>query len=155
MLQRHAPTSAAGPRPKVRRKFGCHRAAMSLVEAKALLAGMITHPLLEWATNEPDGVSRETWRGIATNFATLAIECPDLLETARRAFHAISADYSAYDARETDRTFADALQSAQKFGPMTFGRMRDAGAPDDCCSGGTSLIHAVRRVLTPHGRKSA
>ena len=67
------PRKAAHPR--IKRKSGCHRASLPATEARVLLTAMLTHPLVDWAAENPDDVSREVWRGIATNLATLALEC--------------------------------------------------------------------------------
>lgn len=122
---------------------------MTFLQAKALLAAMLEHPLVEWACSNPDDVSREVWRGIATNLAIPALDHEDLEPTARNAFHAISRGYASYSESEADRVFDDALHSATTHGPITFDRMQQHGAPDDECEshGGSSLVHAARLTL--------
>jgi hypothetical protein len=51
------------------RKQGAHLVPTSRREAKALLEEMFRHPLVRWMVEEPDAVSRETWRGCAQNVA--------------------------------------------------------------------------------------
>jgi hypothetical protein len=148
-IQERAPsTTVHSGRPA--RRVGLHRARIPVGTAKALLVAMLAHPLVDWAAQNADDVSREVWRGIATNFAALSLECPEVRETARRAFHAVSEEYSGYTPGETDRVFADAVRSAEKYGPMTFKHMADSGAPDEACAGATSLIHAARKTTTLH-----
>lgn len=122
---------------------------LTLDQAKLLLATMLRHPLIGWASDSPNDVSREVWRGIATNLAIPVIEHPELEDIARRAFHALSRGYGHYSKNETDQTFDGALDSAASCGPITFGHMQDHGAPDEPCEshGGSSLVHAARRTL--------
>lgn len=123
--------------------------AITLLQAKRLLVVMLDHPLVAWATEYPDRVSREVWRGIATNLVVPALEYPAALEElARRAFHAISENYASYTPTETDAEFDRAVDSATSHGPMTLKYMEANGAPPEFCVGGTSLIHAARRSLS-------
>ena len=118
-------------------------------QARALLATMLEHLLVRWACSSPNELSREVWRGIATNLAIPTLDHDRLELIARQAFHAISQDYDRYSQKETDCVFDDALQSAHTHGPITFEHMRQHGAPDDECEslGGSSLIHAARQTL--------
>lgn len=122
---------------------------MNFDQARAVLAAILGHPLIEWAVQHPNAVSREVWRGIATNLAVPVLDHDELEYHARSAFHAISHDYDTYSELETDQTFDDALNSADTHGPITFGHMRDHGAPDEECKsqGGSSLVHAARIIL--------
>lgn len=134
-----------GRRPA--RMQGAHHAPMARSEAVALLTAMLAHPLTSWAVSEPESVSRDVWRGLACNLAVVALECPELSEEVRRAYHVISEDYSRYRERETDRTFDDAIRSAKDKGPMRFSTMREGGAPEDVCTGGSALIDAARKAV--------
>lgn len=126
-------------------KLGFHRpASMSLAQAKRLLVQMLDHPVAVWATEHPDDVSREVWRGIATNLAVPALEHIELEDFARKAFHIISEGYSTYSEQETDTIFDGALKSATTHGAVKFVHMKSNGAPNDICVGGSSLIHAAR-----------
>lgn len=119
-------------------------------QARALLATMLEHPLVQWACSNPNDVSREVWRGIATNLAIPVLDHDRLDDLARQAFHAISRDYARYSETETDHVFDDALHSASTHGPITFLHMQDNGAPDEECEshGGSSLVHAARRTIS-------
>jgi len=122
---------------------------MTLDQARALLVTMLEHPLINWACSHPNDVSREVWRGIATNLAIPVLEQDHFESIARQAFHAISRDYCHYSENETDCVFDDALHSADTHGPITFFHMQQHGAPDEECEsqGGSSLVHAARRTL--------
>jgi hypothetical protein len=145
------PTAARRSRPARR---SVPMPEMTYDQARAVLATMLQHPLMVWADEHPNDVSREVWRGIATNLAISALDQDQLENTARAAFHSISRKYSDYSDYETDKTFDDALDSASTHGPITFGHMRGHGAPDEACEsrGGSSLVHAAR--LTLINRKS-
>jgi hypothetical protein len=152
---------AAAPRKRFRPPAGGHRAitthrpnktaypSLTIDQAKLLLATMLEHPLVGWASAFSNDVSREVWRGIATNLAIPVIEHPELEDIARRAFHALSRDYENYSENETDQTFDGALDSAASCGPITLGHMQDHGAPTEACEslGGSSLVHSARRTL--------
>ncbi len=151
----------AGPRKHSRSPAGSHRTitthrpnktaypSLTIDQAKLLLATMLEHPLVGWASTSPNNVSREVWRGIATNLAIPVTDYPELEDIARRAFHALSRDYENYSENETDQTFDGALDSAASCGPITFGHMQDHGAPDEACEShdGSSLVHSARRTL--------
>jgi hypothetical protein len=109
---------------------------------------MLDHPLVGWATEHPDDVAREVWRGIGSNRAISALEHPEVEDFARRAFRLISEGYAGYSEHEADVTFAGAMKSAETHGPITFRHMIDAGAPEAVCEGGTSLAHAARCRLS-------
>lgn len=123
---------------------------MTYDQARAVLAAMLEHPLIKWAVEHPNDVSREVWRGIATNLAIPVLDHDRLYDLARQAFHAISRDYANYSESETDNVFDDALHSASTHGPITFPHMQNNGAPDEECEsqGGSSLVHAARRTLS-------
>jgi hypothetical protein len=116
-------------------------------EARALLTKMLGHPLIHWMVENPDDVSREVWRGVAVNFATAVDGHAAETELAREAFNTISEDYAGYTRRECDDVFRRAFESARNVGPMRFDTMIDAGAPAGVCTGGTTLIHASRRMI--------
>lgn len=141
--------AVAGSDKRTRRsKQGAHLAPTSRREAKALLEEMFRHPLVRWMVEEPDAVSRETWRGCAQNVACAVMDHPDLIEQARQAFHALSEDYTGYSWTETERTFQGAVDSVRTFGPMTFAHMAANGMPEEHWSAGaTTLIHAARLSL--------
>ncbi len=105
------------------------------------------HPLTEWATENPDELGRELWRAFATNIAALVAEDEGLEDEGRELCHEISEGYSRYSRRETDRLFTGAVDSMRKgYGPTTFERMVQYGAPRDLCTGGTALVAAARRA---------
>lgn len=141
--------AVAGSDKRTRRgKQGAHLVPTSRREAKALLEEMFRHPLVRWMVEEPNAVSRETWRGCAQNVACAVMDHPDLIEQARRAFHALSEDYSGYSWSETERVFQGAVDSVRTVGPMTFAHMATNGMPEEHWSAGaTSLIHAARIAL--------
>lgn len=104
------------------------------------------HWMIRWMTSEcavglwmrefPEEVSREVWRGVATNLAavTLALQgggVTELQEAARQAFHYLSEPYSKYKARETDRVFDDSLSVAGTYGPISYEWMMQCGLPPE------------------------
>jgi hypothetical protein len=137
---------AVGLNPSPRHKQGTHRASRSLEECKSLMWRMLKHPLIVWMCEDPDAVPREVWRGVAINFCCAAEGHPELLESARKAFHVVSEEYSRYSVRECDRVFSDALNSSRTHGPMRFTTMVAAGAPEAVCSGGSALIDAAWKM---------
>ena len=106
------------------------RPSISQAHARRLLAQMLQDPLVEWACASPDDVSREVWRGIATNLATVVLEHADLVDIVRKAFHALSEGYCRYSERETDTILDGAIESARTYGPLTFAYMKANGAPE-------------------------
>ena len=116
-------------------------------ETRALLSNMLAHPLITWMLESPDAVSRVVWRGVAVNFAAAVDGHDDETELAREAFHTISEDYARYCRRECDGVFRGAFDSARNYGPMLFTTMIAARAPKAVCVGGTTLIHASRRMI--------
>jgi hypothetical protein len=94
-------------------------------------------PIVRWATEHASEVSREVWRGVATNLAAIALEdeSDDILyEVCLAAFHKISEeDSDRYSQGDTNQIFADAMKSARSPGPMTFAHMARNGAPDAVC----------------------
>jgi hypothetical protein len=122
-----------------------HRARPQRSRAEALqtLLNQLDHPLLHWCRENPDNVSREVWRGIATNLVAAADGHPDVLDLAEDAFHEVSEPASCYRHSECSREFRHALDSVRTHGPMRFDRMVEFGAPEDLCTGGSALIAAA------------
>lgn len=120
-------------------------------DAYALLETFEKLPLVHWARENAQDVSREVWRGIATNIAAIVLDQEDAQDDAAQLFHDISAeDEDRYDWNTTQKTFKDALKSARDFGPMTFDTMKLNGAPDEVCadplgSGVKSPVALARR----------
>ncbi len=129
-------------------KQGLHLAPVPRSEATALLEIMLEHPVAIWMREYPDEVDRETWRGVAQSIACAVTDYPDLLETAEAAFQELSEDYSGYSFAQTERTFRDAVISAQEFGPMSFAHQVQNGMPPELWTlGATNLLHAARQTL--------
>jgi hypothetical protein len=131
------------------RSQGVHRALPDRDAAAETLGRLLQHPALRWATEAAEEVTREVWRGIATNLICAADEHQDLVDRAWEAFNQISAaDPLRYRASETRRTWRAALDSARCAGPMTFKHMVEHGLPEEMCSAGAScLVHAARRSV--------
>lgn len=149
-----AATSKNPPR-RATHKRGVPRSATPHKEAAALLGIVRRHCVLRWASVCPSDVSRETWRGIATNLVCAASGHPDLVEAAFAVFDALSAaDSARYRPGETRRTWDGAIDSAGAVGPMTFRHMIDHGLPQVLAtSGATSIIHAARLSLVARRRR--
>jgi len=132
---------------------GVHAARPDQKYSNAVLDRVLAHPVLRWAQEEPGDVTREVWRGIATNLICAAEGYPELLERAEEAFDEVSmADEARYRRVETLKTWSAALASAAQVGPMTFKHMVEHGLPEELCSrGATCLVHAARRSLTAEG----
>jgi hypothetical protein len=87
-------------------------------------------PFFVWATDHPEKLGRESWRGAALNIAALSGE------VGRKAFHALSAlDPARYDSRATDAVYTDSIKSVATHGPMTYATLLRNGdwpgpAPD-------------------------
>jgi hypothetical protein len=147
------PAMAGGTKSKRRRKQGLHTAPSSRAEAQALLVEMLRHSAVRWAEENPDEVSREVWRGLATNLSCAAVDHPDLLEAAWREFNRISAeDPERYREADARRAWLAAIDSVRAVGPMGFRHMVDHGLPGECWSAGaSSLIHAARLSLRARG----
>jgi hypothetical protein len=103
----------------------------------------------------PAAVTREAWRGLATNLAAAVLDHEELHEAAMELFRELSApDIKRYSAAACDRTFRDALNSARNFGPMTFATLEEAGVPPEVCAG-SALAKApvgVARLLARRAR---
>lgn len=98
-----------------------------------------------WAYDNADDVSREVWRGIATNVAAC---CGGLLDgegtgvpkgiigelekTALTWFKKLSAGYEGYKPREAEKVFWDSLEVARTMGAITFEHMVAEGLPVEC-----------------------
>lgn len=136
------PEDGCSPAQPPRRKSGMHFAAPETryghTDGHKLLESFKALPLVKWAKENPSLVSREVWRGLATNLGAITLEAEDdeqLFEECLAEFHAISeADGDRYRASDTTKMFNDALRSAKQYGPMTFSRLAENGAPDDACS---------------------
>jgi hypothetical protein len=140
------------------RAAGAKRALRSQTphkEAAALLGIVRRHRVLRWAAACPADVSRETWRGIATNLVCAASGHAALLDAAFVAFDTISAaDGARYRPGETRRTWDGAVDSAMSAGPMTFRHMIAHGLPEALATpGATSIIHAARIAFAARSRR--
>jgi hypothetical protein len=114
-------------------KQGLHTAPVPRAEAEYLLEIMLDPDcrLTQWMRTSPDDVSRETWRGFATNLACAVVDHPELIEKACEAFHEISSGYSRYKVSETERVFRDSVTVARVYGPMSFEHMVRSGMPSE------------------------
>lgn len=149
--------SGAGLAP-TRHKTGLHLADHSqryrTADPHRVLDELLALDLYVWALEFPTQVSREAWRGLATNLAALVIEDDDMYEPCSQAFHNLSCvDPGRYSYATCERTFKDALKSARDVGPMTWTALQAAGAPEEACSGmrerspiAVARGHAFRRA---------
>ena len=117
-----------------RKKQGMHTAPVEFrrgrVDTHQLLECLLDLPVYKWAIENPTVISREVWRGLATNIAAAVLEDENAYEEGSKAFHALSeVDEERYDYGVTEKTFRDALKSAQHPGPMTYARLVENGAP--------------------------
>lgn len=122
-------------RPK--KKQGAHGAAASTryrhTDATKLLECLLELPIYQWAIECAEDVSREVWRGLATNIAAVVMDDDNAIEAGSKAFHEISeADDNRYTWQATEKCFRDALKSAAHPGPMSYATLKLNGAPDDC-----------------------
>jgi hypothetical protein len=142
------------------KKQGAHRAKSgagnyAATDPTKLIPQIMSLQLYQWAMDNPGDVSREAWRGLATNLAAAVVENQESVDLARSAFHQVSEpDPDRYNAHITDRTFTDALKSAQHYGPMTYAHFALNGVPEDICSpestyGYKSPIAQARGMLKP------
>lgn len=110
-------------------------AARRVADHREVLAAFMVIPLVTWAKERASEVSRESWRGIATNLAAIVAENDDddeVYEACLEAFIDISSeDLERFDRAVACRTFADACNSVKAYGPMTFDRIIESGAPDE------------------------
>lgn len=135
-----------------RKKQGAHTAAPSAkyrhTDAFKLLETLINLPIYQWALENAEEVSRETWRGLATNLAAAVLEDPAAHEAGSKAFHEISeADDVRYTYASTEKAWRDALKSAEHPGPMSYATMKLNGAPDDLDDGDCKAPVAHARKL--------
>jgi hypothetical protein len=149
----HRPDAAVRP-AAAQPRGGTHRASG---EASAVLAAFRGLRVVRWAMENPEDLSREAWRGLATNIAAVVLDDEALHAAGADLFHEISQlDLARHSAAECDRAFRDALRSARDFGPMTFARLEEAGVPADACVG-AQLAKApvgVARLLAARGRRA-
>lgn len=142
-----------------RRQAGAHRApaetrTYASADPQQLLERLATTPLITWACENPSEVSREAWRGIATNIAAAVLEDESAHDDGAALFHEISEyDESRYNYNVTEKTFRDALRSAQDYGPTTFQHLITNGVPEAVCAdkglGAKSLLGLVRMTTRP------
>lgn len=139
---------------KPRRRQGAHFAPEESyyhhTDAAKLLAALMELPVYKWAIENPSDVSREVWRGLATNIAAAVVDEDDAHDAGSQAFHDISSpDQERYNYGITEKTFRDALRSAKHPGPMTYGTMILNGAPEDspAGSGAKSPIAHARNIV--------
>lgn len=124
-----------------KRRVGLHVSAhhenrYTSVDPHAVLDELMRMPVYEWALQFPAEVSREAWRGLATNLAALVVEDAEMYEPCSQAFHNLSCvDPDRYDYGTCERTFRDAVNSARNVGPMTWSTLELAGAPESACGG--------------------
>lgn len=137
-----------------RKKQGAHSAAPSSryrhTDAFKLLELLVDLPIYHWALENAEEVSRETWRGLATNIAAVVLEDPAAHEAGSKAFHEISeADDARYTFSSTEKAWRDALKSAEHPGPMSYATMKLNGAPDELDDGDcrAPVAHA-RKILS-------
>lgn len=135
------------------RKQGAHMGSSSYkhgrVDTHQLLECLLDLPVYKWATENPTVISREVWRGLATNIAAAVLEDDNAYGEGAKAFHTLSeGDADRYEYGVTERTFRDALKSAKHPGPMTYARLVENGAPEDSGSSGhRSPISEARSKL--------
>lgn len=107
------------------------------VDTHQLLECLLDLPVYKWAVENPTVISREVWRGLATNIAAAVLEDENAYAEGAKAFHTISeGDADRYEYGVTERTFRDALKSAKYPGPMTYARLVENGAPQESGSSG-------------------
>jgi hypothetical protein len=122
------------------RKPGLH---LAKGDVAAVLEALQNLPIIRWAVEHPEDVSREAWRGIATNIAAAVLEHDESYSAAAALFHDISRhDSDRYSEAECDRAFRDAVKSAREFGPMTFRTLGSAGVPLEICERGAIVAKA-------------
>lgn len=124
----------AMPRPRARKR--------PLKQARRMLLALCKSDLYLWAFENPDDVSREVWRGLATNLAAAAGGNEEALGIAEELFLRLSKPYFGFRESETRATFRGAVRSVESHGPMTYATLADAGAPEDTMRKG--LINGYR-----------
>jgi hypothetical protein len=129
-------------------KQGLHAAGTPYTEAKELLEEMLAPECMmtQWMRDYPEEVTREVWRGYATNLACAVLDHKDLLDEACDAFHEISSEYEGYKQSETEKVFRDSVMVAATYGPMSFEHMVRSGMPPDYAvpPDAKNLLHALR-----------
>ena len=120
--------------PKKKKHSALHTTPPSHDDTVTLLAVFGQLPIITWAVENPEAVSREVWRGIATNIACIVKDTESAWPNGERLFHEISEDDERYNAAQTTKTFLDAIKSAQNYGPMLYPTMTSNGAPAEICS---------------------
>lgn len=137
-----------------RRKQGAHFAAPETryhhADAQKLIDTLLELPIYRWALENPSALSREVWRGLATNLGAIVVEDESAYDAASEAFHKVSEpDPSRYNWGVTERTFRDAVKSAKSPGPMTYESLIQNGAPEDCQQGDSArspIAHARHKL---------
>lgn len=123
-------------------------------DAHKLLECLLDLPIYAWAVEDAEMVSREVWRGLATNIAAAVLEDEPAHAAGAKAFHELSeCDDARYNYGVAEKAFRDALKSAQSPGPMTYKAMKLNGAPEDLDEGNAKapITHA-RRMLAERER---
>jgi hypothetical protein len=149
----------AKPKKRVGMHFAAPETRFAHTDGNQLLEKFMELPLVRWAMDHPSDVSREVWRGLATNLAAIALENEDdeaFFDECHSAFHTISEqDGGRYRPGDTTHMFHDAARSAKQYGPMTFSRMSENGAPDDLCPSDTKTPIAAARREVPRPKTEA
>lgn len=136
------------------KKQGAHFAAADTkypkTDGHALLQSFMTLPAVAWAMENPAQVSREVWRGIATNLGAIVVDNENLYDDCSAAFHEISAkDTGRYSFRDCEWVFKNAVQSARTHGPMTYAHMVANGLPPECTGSQKTAIAQARSHVKP------
>ena len=105
-------------------------------------------------------MSREVWRGIATNIAAIVLDDESQHEAGEELFHRISReDPERYNEGITHKTFMDAIKSARTHGPMTYETMFKNGAPPSISPWGQKApcveARMVKKTVTPTAKVAA
>ena len=128
------PVETHGEKPTGQYRRALYITSAPRANTERLLEAFMDSPIAHWAKTNPVAVSREVWRGIATNLAAIAKEeenNDELYQKCLDAFHEISsADPERYRHGDTVRAFADAMKSVMSYGPMTFTHMVENGFPE-------------------------
>jgi hypothetical protein len=153
----HDVPAVAAPRTRQGMRVASPGAQLACADGHKLLGRFMETPLVKWAKKNPSEVSREVWRGIATNLAAITLEQEDnedLFEGCLTRFHEISElDGERYTASATTKCFHDAVKSAKHYGPMTFVHMAENGAPDTVCASDSKTPVAASRRLDHRERQ--
>lgn len=113
-------------------------------EAMNQLETLLKHPLVVWASENPDSVNQGLWWSLCRSFSTLANDCPELLEDAADAFQDLSEGHHTYSRSNTSKMFARCLK---EHGPIAFNTMVQNGAPAHLIgeTDGRDLVSYARR----------